>query len=110
MSFLNNILNYFKPNPASTPTEFDSNKTTATKEITYSDLHYHEGPSIAIDKLDIEKLEWYISQGKDNECVRAAKREKGEIDKIESARSTRLTPPKNQCAGITMPHTMAFFS
>jgi hypothetical protein len=87
MNFFNNLLNNFKAIPV-IPTENDSIKFNASKKITYSDLHYHEGPSVVMDKLNIEKLDWCISQGLDNACIRAAIREKEQLVKIQSARAT----------------------
>jgi hypothetical protein len=52
------------------------------KEIKNEDLHITDGLT---RKLNIEKLEWCLTNGIDNEAVRAAIKEKERNDKIQNA-------------------------
>lgn len=59
-------------------------KELGTKdEITQDDLYIHEGPGF---RLNVEKLDKFISQGIDNDLIRNAIKEKERNDKYEAIR------------------------
>jgi hypothetical protein len=85
MGFLDSLSNLFKPKPSQNPASVTSYNVTTSPQITSDDLHIYDGPSRS---LNIDKLEWCINQGLDNEAIRDAKREKEMIDKMDCARSS----------------------